>query len=157
MIDQKALIDINKRLKEIGDKLEKVSKEVKNVFVQTLTSGAHLVRNTIILEMQKDNKTGHKYKKKSVIHQASAPGQYPAVDSGELLTSIFFDVVESKLQVEIGNLIGAPYGEFLEFGTSKMEPRPWLEPSVELHEDKIMKDMGEKSFEVIKKSFEGIH
>ena len=157
MIDQKPLIDINKRLKEISDELEAAAKKVRSVAVQGLVSEVNKIRNTIILEMQRGVKTGKLYKRGKKFHQASAPGEYPALDRGPLLTSIFYDIDEPNLKVELGNLVGAPYGEFLEFGTKYMEPRPWLEPSIEKHQDGLVDHIGNVVFNEIKKPFEGLH
>ena len=157
MIDQKPLLTLNQKLKKISDELEETAKKIKIVAVQELTSEVNEMRNTIILEMQRGTKTGEKYKRGKHLHQASGPGEYPAVDRGELLTSIFYDVDESKMEVELGNLVGAPYGGFLEEGTKKMEPRKWLEPTVDKHEDELVKHIGNVVFRELQKPFEGIH
>lgn len=64
-------------------------------------------------------------------HQASAPGEPPAVDTGQLRNSISAESGEDDIgpYVDIGsNLEKAGY---LEFGTSDMDPRPFMRPSVE--------------------------
>lgn len=60
------------------------------------------------------------------LHRASAPGEAPAIDTGNLVNSIE--------AVRIGNAhwrvnVYAEYGAFLEFGTSRMQPRPFLRPA----------------------------
>lgn len=57
-----------------------------------------------------------------IVHVASAPGQAPAVDTGRLRASL--DMV--MMPGEPRALIGTPvdYAPFLEFGTSRMKPRP---------------------------------
>lgn len=57
-----------------------------------------------------------------IVHVASAPGQPPAVDTGRLRASL--DMV--MMPGEPRALIGTPvdYAPFLEFGTSRMKPRP---------------------------------
>ena len=60
-------------------------------------------------------------------HQASAPGQYPASDTGRLMGSIDTELTPTEARVGT-NLF---YGPYLEFGTSKMAARPWLLPSFE--------------------------
>lgn len=61
---------------------------------------------------------------------ASAPGTYPKSKTGRLERSISVIVTEAKMTTAI---VGTNqiHGRFLELGTSKMEPRPWLLPSVE--------------------------
>lgn len=61
----------------------------------------------------------------------SSPGQYPRSQTGRLKAS-----VRMELPTDAGRAVGvvgsnAIHGMFLEFGTSSMEPRPWLLPSFE--------------------------
>jgi len=64
----------------------------------------------------------------SPTHQASAPGQYPATDTGRLVSSV-------RMLPDVGTsyVVGTnvEYGRWLEFGTSRMAARPWLLPSFE--------------------------
>lgn len=72
-------------------------------------------------------KTGRVYEKYDPrrTHQASAPGEAPATDTGNLAAGIILDKTDaSKGRVTIAST--APYSRHLEFGTSKMEPRPFL-------------------------------
>jgi hypothetical protein len=67
--------------------------------------------------------TGKAYKKNGAVHIASAPGQYPTIDTGELKRSVTI----KRITFRIVNLeINAPYSLDLEFGTSKMRPRPFI-------------------------------
>jgi HK97 gp10 family phage protein len=62
----------------------------------------------------------------------SSPGQPPGVVTGQLRNSVFADPVagvgSNRVTIEVG--ARAPYAGFLEFGTSKMAPRPFLRPAV---------------------------
>ena len=63
---------------------------------------------------------------------ASLPGEPPALRTGTLLRSVRIDTVE-PLRVTIavgGSGTMAPYASWLEFGTSKMAPRPFVQPIV---------------------------
>jgi HK97 gp10 family phage protein len=73
-------------------------------------------------------KTGRNYKRGKRRHQASAPGETPAVDTGNLMNSIQA-VQESDLHATIG--VGAEYAVWLEFGTRRIAPRPFLGPAFE--------------------------
>ncbi len=85
----------------------------------------------------------------------SAPS-HPQVQTGELYKSIDdFSHVERDGN-EITAVIGTnvPHGFFLEFGTVKMPPYPWLFPSVEAHRQDIIDIIksgggGEPDIEVI--------
>jgi hypothetical protein len=59
-------------------------------------------------------------------HQASAPGEAPAIDTGRLFASV--DVRQSGAEVY---LVEDGYGLYLEQGTDDIEPRPHLEPAAE--------------------------
>lgn len=61
-------------------------------------------------------------------HQASAPGEAPADWTGELVASGFTRYNRSKLFGEV--VFSAPYARALEFGTERMEPRPYIRPAV---------------------------
>lgn len=70
-------------------------------------------------------------------HYASQDFDYPAVDTGRLRQSITHDVEQDGSTVigRVGtNLV---YGSYLETGTSKMNPRPWLKPSLAINREKI--------------------
>jgi len=95
--------------------------------------GANNIRNKIIKGMQKTKRApwfywrGKKPGRKK--HFPSAPGEMPAIDSGELISRIVAEA--RKDEVEVGVEAGAPYAVFLEEGTDKMEARPFLEPTAE--------------------------
>ena len=60
-------------------------------------------------------------------HQASAPGEMPAIDTGALAASIQTDVQKTKGTV----YTNMEYSEFLEYGTVNMEARPYMTPAAE--------------------------
>jgi len=59
-------------------------------------------------------------------HQASAPGEYPASDTGRLASSVQMDQ-QTRMRIYVGTRV--KYGRHLEYGTSRMAARPWLLPS----------------------------
>ncbi len=128
--------------------------------VFTLATKANVkAMHTAALLLERDIKihftlmgTGKEYKRGKKTHRASMPGQPPAIDLGHLRTSITGDVT-----VKAGNVIGkvgvdddyiaakAPvgtdikYGLYLEVGTSKMAPRPYLRPALKRTKRKVDK------------------
>lgn len=70
------------------------------------------------------SKRGRQYRR----HQASAPGEAPAIDTGTLFNSITVEVA-GELSAAVGTNV--EHGLHTEFGTSRMEPRPWLAPAME--------------------------
>jgi len=82
-----------------------------------------------ILDLMRQPKTGRVYlkgKKRTIRHQASAPGEAPAIDTSVLWNSI--RTSQSQLQGVIS--VGARYGVWLETGTKFMARRPYVEPAV---------------------------
>lgn len=70
----------------------------------------------------------YKVSKSGALHQASAPGEPPAPDIGNLKNSI-----EATQQRRLLWWVhdGVEYGLYLELGTSRMAPRPFMVPAVE--------------------------
>lgn len=100
-------------------------------------------------EIKKKNKTGRLYiinrAGRIVLHRASAPGQYPANLSGGLAQSISYNTVGSdRLEFGSRNIISKKgkakqieYGKWLERGTKKIKPRPFLLPTIKSNFNKI--------------------
>lgn len=57
---------------------------------------------------------------------SSAPGEAPAVQYGRLIGSVAFERPRRLLRRVGTNL---DYGRFLELGTKRIQPRPWLRPA----------------------------
>ncbi len=87
-------------------------------------AGSPYIEGQLKAEML-EGKHGRSYRRgKESVHVASAPGEAPADDSGNLLSSI--DVVErSSLERVVGTAV--EYSNYLEAGTSRMAPRPMWE------------------------------
>jgi HK97 gp10 family phage protein len=76
-------------------------------------------------------------------HQASAPGEPPAPDTGQLRASYGHNV-ERELNgatVAIGS--GSAYAAYLEFGTSKVAARPHLRPVIARNHGDIRDTVGD--------------
>lgn len=70
-------------------------------------------------------------------HQASAPGEAPAIDTGVLAASIQTEISGTEGQV----FTNAEYAEFLEFGTVRMAARPYMTPAAEAARTPFMNAM----------------
>ena len=124
-------IIFEERFKDITGKLGSVAEA-------RLLEAANEVRNTT-LETLSGTRTGRTYKVTgtSRTYTASAPGEPPAVQLGDLRKS-----VKAGVDREGGSVFGYVgtellKGPMLELGTTNMEPRPWLRPSFEKSLDKI--------------------
>ena len=66
-------------------------------------------------------------------HIPSSPGEPPAVRTGRLKESTTAEQHKDYATIDIG----AEYAEWLEFGTSKIAPRPFVRPAVQRLENDI--------------------
>jgi phage gpG-like protein len=88
---------------------------------------AEQIRTEVVEQLSQPGR-GKRYKKGSVVHLASAPGDPPAVDSGRLRQSITV-LRLSDDHYRVGtNVVYAP---LLEFGSRKVAPRPFMRPALE--------------------------
>jgi HK97 gp10 family phage protein len=90
---------------------------------------ANRIRNKAIELVLRGTKSGRRYRRRGVIHQASAPGEAPASDTGRLVQSI-------RVKHEPGSkraivVASTRYAVDLEFGTRHMAARPFLRPAVQ--------------------------
>lgn len=109
------------KLADLGEDGEKLA--LATVTVATVTTQAEAKKG-----IAAGGKSGRTYQRRSVTHRASAPGQYPATDTGRLLSSVDM-ILPSPTNMEGTVGTDVKYGPMLEFGTSKMAARPWLMPS----------------------------
>ena len=125
-----------KGLEEATKALKSLEKDLEQPFREVIAGGAQLIRGEAIKSIQTGPKTGRIYEKYNPrrTHRASAPGQAPASDTGNLVSQI---MVNQKSPDEILVESNATYSSFLEFGTSKMLARPFLFPATERSRPKI--------------------
>jgi len=99
---------------------------------------ASLVENTAIQSILKGG-TGITYQKYNPRrqHTASAEGEPPASDEGTLKDSITSNVKKEGTSI-VGKIIASEsYAPYLEFGTSTVRPRPFMQPALEKNRPKI--------------------
>lgn len=94
----------------------------KKLFKATL-----MIESEAKQQIQSGSRSGRTYKRRSVTHKASAPGEYPKTDTGKLVRNIFSDKVGLLHYIVGSRGSGAPHGRWLQFGTLHMRPRPWLD------------------------------
>lgn len=113
--------------------LESVPDAVRDEVWKAIVASGLAIRTDIINSMRED-KGGRTYRVPGFksTYQASAPGEAPAVATGRLLGDVQnIKMDEVSLSVTVGAHKGttATYGAYLEYGTKKMEARPWLRPA----------------------------
>ena len=130
-------IKINvKNLKKVMSQLGRLNKDLEQPFQEVVKGGGQLIRAEAVKSIQSGAKSGIVYEKYNPrrSHRASAPGQAPASDTGNLVSKI--RVKQKNPNTTIVES-GADYSAFLEYGTSKMQPRPFLFPAFVKSKKKI--------------------
>lgn len=135
--------------KAIGVTQEAIQKEI---LIALDASGRQVVSEAKKSILQ-GKKTGRVYKRRTVTHQASAPGEAPASDTGRLVNSIASYLVRNSKYVVITAGRGlAKYAVMLEHGTRKIAPRPFFFPAVEKSRVWIQNRLNEAVTRAIKKA-----
>lgn len=113
---------------QVTDSRPKLVRHFKDEFDKTLT-GPRSGRVYTTLFFMRNGKL-YSYGKR-IPHQASAPGEAPAIDTGMLLRSIKVDADETEAGLfTITATSSSSYAAYLEVGTSKMRARPWMMPTM---------------------------
>lgn len=141
------------------DKIANASARVQQAVAEELNKGvfasAQKVEKEAKVSILQGSKTGRIYRRRTVTHRASAPGEAPANDTGRLANSIKsynlsrFKFAESIVVAGRGL---AKYATMLEFGTAKMAARPFMFPAVERSRQWIMDRLTRAVSDGIKKS-----
>lgn len=93
-------------------------------------------------------RVGALVERQAKINVSKSPPEHPQVQTGRLRSSIIHQVTkdENAIVAEIGSNV--TYSKYLEFGTSKMPPYPWLFPAVEEKRKEIIETLKGKEFTV---------
>jgi len=113
------------KLQELGATDEVVSKSAM--------AGALVLEGAVKVSMQNSH-GGRTYTRGQKTHVASAPGQPPAIDYGFLINSIQSKEEKGDAMVFTNNEAAVP----LEFGTARMQARPFMRPGVENNREAII-------------------
>jgi HK97 gp10 family phage protein len=108
--------------------MAKYESEVKGI----IERGANMVRNTAVKSIQQHQSQGATYGN----HTASTAGNPPNSDTGYLASNIFVKKDNNGEGASVESR--ADYSQALEFGTSKMGARPFLQPALEENRRKII-------------------
>jgi|TARA_R100000773_G_C4221176_1_gene120144 HK97 gp10 family phage protein len=120
-----------------GKNLTGISADIRKKMQQVIVYGINATRNTAVDNILRGAKSGETYVKYNPrrTHQASASGQFPASDTGFLANNIVTNLQGNGLEGEV--ISQAEYSQYLEYGTSKMGARPFMQPSLEQNRPKI--------------------
>ena len=113
--------------------LAKASTEAKAGVQNAVYKGADVIRGEAVCNISRGSRSGKKYPRgKGRIHIASAPGEFPKTDFGELVANINVrpEPGAGGFAVTVGSRIQAPQGYWLETKLPSEGGRPWLAPVV---------------------------
>jgi HK97 gp10 family phage protein len=115
---------------------------------RAVMAGGFILETAVKVSMSAASHSGRTYGG----HRASAPGETPAVQYGVLVNSINTELVSSSPTSAFAQVgTGVEYAEPLEFGTSKMEARPFMRPGYDNNERQIENTIRQ----FVKQSIEG--
>lgn len=121
---------------EVKKSVAKAARKFKTAVKNALTDMGKDLKKQTKLSINNVGRTGRIYRVrirgKIKRHQASAPGQVPANMTGALKRSVQYKVTNPvTLEYGAGDSTGpVDYAKYLEMGTSRMAPRPYLEPQI---------------------------
>jgi HK97 gp10 family phage protein len=132
-------VDI-KDFKKVEQAMQELVNNVGKPFEQVIEGGGQEIRKEAVRSIQQDPKSGIIYQRYNPRrrHQASAKGEAPASDTGFLVSQITMNVREKTDGSVVGQIISAaPYSAHLEYGTTNMTERPFMQPALEKNRRKI--------------------
>ncbi len=107
-------------------------------YLRTMEGRVNLVVRTTLQRIQtraklsmsgaKHGRVYMKGVKGNIEHQASAPGEAPAIDTGALVNSIQTEMLDRTTGMVFTNM---EYAAVLEFGGARIAPRPYFTPAAE--------------------------
>lgn len=118
------IIGTRELLRDLGKFEDKNIDEMDSLMAEM----AFDTQNEAVRSIQRGGRSGRTYKRRGITHTASAAGEPPKSDTGQLVQNITVER-HSKADYTVGSRKGAPHGFWLEFGTRFMEARPWLKPA----------------------------
>lgn len=123
-----------KRISKSKAVLGKYDAELKKI----IAGGGQMVMNEAKQSIHSHGSSGRTYQKYNPrrTHTASSAGNPPNTDTGYLANNIFLQIDSDGLGASVESR--AEYSDYLEFGTSKMRARPFLQPALEANRRKII-------------------
>lgn len=110
--------------------------QIRQAAFRGVVAGIGLVEQRAVDLIMSPPKTGRIYRRRGVEHQASAPGEAPANDTGRLVNSRRIDLFEDQLRGRL--TFSTAYAAALELGTQKMEPRSYARRALAETRDEVI-------------------
>ena len=131
--------------RQVQNSIKKRLTDQKNLR-KAMALATELVRGEAVESIMRGAKTGTTYTKYNPrrTHTASAEGEAPASDTGNIVSGITtnistgFNEVTGEVIANAKDGQGGNYAKHLEFGTKNMRPRPFLFPAMEKSRTRIL-------------------
>ena len=119
------------------NRLPEISKVVERKVEGALLAGAQVIEGAAKLKIQTGPKTGRLYPRGDKVHQASAPGEAPATDTGNLVGGISS---EKAGRLKARTTVTSEYATPLELGSAdgKILARPFMQPAADESTDTVV-------------------
>ena len=135
----------------LKNKLKMMEKELLIVAQQSLARDLAAMDTDAKKMIQGGSRSGKTYKRKSITHQASAPGELPKTDRGELVAGFFFDIKKTAGKV-FGKLSNrAKHAEHLEFKLAQDGGRPFMRPIFQKWAPRVQRNVSKAVKEELKR------
>ncbi|MBI5964935.1 MAG: hypothetical protein HY863_15760 [Chloroflexi bacterium] len=122
-------------IEDLVNKLSQLGGGAEDALADGLFAGAFVMEGFVKVTIQQSGKSGRTYQRGGgKAHQASAPGEAPAIDYGHLINSIA-SARDGKGAIVYSNAEHAPK---LEFGTARMAARPFMRKAADEHSSEIL-------------------
>lgn len=135
-------VSFSLNVKETIAALERLDGDASEGLKRAALAGGMVIQAGMKRRITQGGKTGQLYSRGRKMHQASAPGEAPASDTGALANSIITQISQSTAdyaESETGPTM--EYGGMLEYGTSRVKARPYGRPTLDEDADKIQAAM----------------
>lgn len=123
---------VSVKFKSVNPKYKQFLKQYEDKIKRIVKFGVNDIRNFAVTNIAQGVKSGTVRRDGS---RRSAEGEFPATDTGFLISNINGILANDGLSGVVES--NAKYSEPLEFGTSNMGARPFLQPSLEQTRPKI--------------------
>lgn len=116
---------------------DEIVARLKRGIMRGVIDGTGIVHQTMVQKIMEPPKTGRIYRRNGVDHQASAPGESPANDTGNLVKSMREVFDHENLTGTV--VVGTDYAKRLEYGFTGVDaagrmvdqaPRPYVRPTL---------------------------
>lgn len=135
---------MNVKVLRVGDltaKFDRLKKGSERAIARGTTKAAFILQKDARKRIMKGPKSGKRYGK----HRASAPGEAPANDTGNLARSITVVAARPSPNAQAIVMASTEYAKALEYGTKRagparngeIRPRPFLRPAIEATKDEM--------------------